>query len=131
MRYAFRQLAKSPGFSVIAILTLALGIGLSASSFSLANAFLLRSVPYPEADRLVSVVGTSRQSDRDNHAPGTLMDIRERVTSFSGFAIYNSDFFSLGEPGQPAEQVLAINVAANFLDVLRLQPVHGRGFYLR
>ncbi len=128
MNYAFRQLAKSPGFSAIAILTLALGIGLSASSFSLANAFLLRTVPYPEADRLVSVVGTSRQSDRDNHAPGNLMDIRERVTSFSGFAIYNGDFFSLGEPGQPAERVLAMNVAANFFDVLRLQPAHGRGF---
>jgi len=128
MKYAFRQLTKSPGFSVIAILTLALGIGLSASSFSLANAFLLRTVPYPEADHLVSIVGTSPQSNREDHAPGTIIDVRERVTSFSGLAICNGDFFSLGEPGQPAERILAMNVAVNFLDVLRLRPVHGRGF---
>ncbi len=128
MKLAFRQLAKSPGFSAIAILTLALGIGLSASSFSMANAFLLRTIPYPDADRLVAIIGTNRQTDRSNHAPGNIMDVRDRVTSFTGFAIYNGDLFSFGEPGQPAERVLGMNIAANFLDVLGLQPSHGRGF---
>ena len=81
--------------------------------------FLVRSLSLSEQGiyySLVSILGTSRQSDRDNHAPGNLMDIRERVTSYSGFAIFNGDLFSLGEPGQPAERVLAMNIAANFLD---------------
>jgi predicted permease len=127
-KVAFRLLAKSPGFTVIAIVTLALGIGFSASSFSMANAFLLRNVPYPESRQLVRIFRTSPQSLRLGHSPANLLDIRSAVTSFTGIAIYNLDTFALGESGQPAEQVTGLKVTADFFDVLRVHPMLGRGF---
>lgn len=126
--FAIRQLAKSPGFAAVAIVTLALGIGLSASSFSMANAFLLRNVPYPEADRLVRVFASTRQAPRTGHAPGNIIDVRENATSFSGFALYNGDNYALGDPGQPAEQVFGMAVTADFFHVIGVQPALGRGF---
>jgi putative ABC transport system permease protein len=128
LRFAFRQLAKSPGFTAIAVLMLALGIGLSTSSFSMANAFLLRNVPYPEADRLVRIFGTSRQTQNNGHSPANALNLRETVASFSAVALYNGDNFSVGEPGQPAEQVFGMAATANFFDVLGVQPFLGRGF---
>src|ERR1035437_7483446 len=64
LKFALRQLARSSGFTAVAIFTLALGIGLSASSFSMANTFLLRDLPYPHASELMRFRGTSRQSQR-------------------------------------------------------------------
>lgn len=128
LRIALRSLAQSPGFTLVAVLTLALGIGFSASSFSMANAFLLRNVPYPESDRLVRIFRTSPQSLSLGHAPANLLEIRETLTSYSGVAIYNYDGFALGEAGQPAEQVSGLSVTANFFDVLRVQPILGRAF---
>ena len=69
LRHTVRQLAKTPGFTAVAILTLALGIGLSASSFSTANALLLRTLPYPESWQLVRIFRTSPQSQSLPHAP--------------------------------------------------------------
>jgi len=128
LRFALRQFAKSPGFTAIAVLMLALGIGLSTSSFSMANAFLLRNVPYPDADRLVRVFGTSRQTQTGGHAPGNAIDLRETATSFSAIALYNGDNYSIGEPGQPAEQVFGMAATANFFDLLGGHPFMGRGF---
>ncbi|HZP59008.1 MAG TPA: ABC transporter permease [Opitutaceae bacterium] len=128
LKYAFRQLAKSPGFTTVAVLTLALGIGFSTSTFSTTNAFLLRDVPYPESGRLVRVFRTSRQSLTRPHAPGNIMEIGETAASFSGFALYNEDNYALGEPGQSAEQVSGLAVTADFFNVLRVQPALGRGF---
>ena len=128
LKFALRSLAKTPGFTAVAVLTLALGIGFSASSFSFANIFLLRDVPYPEADRLVRIFRTSQQALNRPHAPGNMLDIRDAVTSFSLLAIYNGDNFALGEPGQPAEQVAGLQTTAEFFDVLGVRPVLGRGF---
>ena len=128
LRFAFRLLAKSPGFTAVAVLTLALGIGLSTSSFSTANVFLLRMLPYPESERLVRIFRTTRQSLQLPHAPANMLTIRESVTSFSAFAICNGDKLALGEPGRPAEQVSGMTVTADFFDVLGVQPKLGRGF---
>ena len=128
IRLAIRLLARAPGFTIIAILTLALGIGLSASSFSLANVFLLRNIPYPESDRLVRIFRTSPESRTLNHATGNAIDIRESATSFEGLALFNGDAYSLGEPGQPAQQVSGVSATADFFRLMRLQPIHGRGF---
>lgn len=128
LRLALRTLTRNFGFSAVAVLMLALGIGFSASSFSMANAFLLRNVPYPDADRLVRIFATNQQSNSSGHAPGNIIDVREAATSFSTFAIYNGDLYSLGEPGQPAEQVQGMAVSPNFFEVLGVQPFLGRGF---
>ncbi len=128
VRHALRSLLKSPGFTAIAVLMLALGIGLSAGSFSMANAFLLRNVPYPEPDRLVRFFVTSQQFDQGSFSPGNALAVRAAATSFSGLCIYNGDSYALGEPGQPAEQVQGMNVTANFFELLGVQPFLGRGF---
>lgn len=128
LRLALRQLARAPGFTVIAVLTLALGIGLSASSFSMANAFLLRTVPYPDSASLVRVFRTTTAYQTLSHAPANALDIRETVTSFSGFALYHGDSLALGEPGQPAEQINGMRVTADFFDIMGVQPFLGRGF---
>lgn len=128
LRFALRSLARSPGFTAVAILMLALGIGLSAGSFSMANAFLLRNVPYPEPERLVRFFVTSAQFDRGSFSPGNALALRTAATSFEGLCIYNPDGYSLAEPGQPAEQVQGMNVTANFFEVLGVQPFLGRGF---
>lgn len=127
-KFALRQLARSPGFAAVAVLTLALGIGLSASSFSMANAFLLRDVPYPNPDQLLRVFVTSRQTQTGNHTPANALDLRDTVTSFSSLSIYNYDQFALGEPGQPAEQVQGLSVTADFFQTLGVQPKLGRAF---
>ena len=128
LRHALRSLQKSPGFTAVAVLMLALGIGLSASSFSMANAFLLRNVPYPDPSRLVRLFVTSPQSQQGSFSPGNALELRDATTTLKGVSLYNGDAFSLGEPGQPAEQVSGMNVTANFLETIGVQPALGRGF---
>ena len=128
MKSVLRQLAKSPGFAVVAILMLALGIGLSASSFSMANIFLLRNVPYPEPDRLISLFTTSAQFNKGSFSPGNILALQETLTSFSSIAFYNGDGPSLSEAGQPAERVQAMWTTANFFETIGVQPTLGRGF---
>ncbi len=128
LRLALRTLAKSPGFTAIAVLTLALGIGLSTSAFSLTNVLLFRSLPYPESERLVRVFRTTPQSQRNSHAPGNALDIRAALTSFSQVGLFSYDSLSLAEPDQPAVQVNAVNFSANFFTLLGVAPTHGRLF---
>ena len=128
LHLAFRQLARAPGFTATGVLTLALGIGFSVASFSITNAFLLRPLPFPEAHQLVRIFRTSPQSQSLPHAPANLIDLGARVTSFSATAIYAPDNYAYGEPGQPAERVNGLNATASLFEVLRVQPVLGRGF---
>jgi predicted permease len=128
LRLAFRTLVKAPGFTCIAVLTLALGIGLSTSAFSLTNVLLFRSLPYPESDRLVRIFGTTSQADTNSLAPANAIDIRAALTSFSQVGLYSYDSLSLAEPDQPAVQINAVNFSANFFNLLGVVPLHGRLF---
>ena len=128
LRLALRTLAKSPGFTAVAVLTLALGIGMSTSSFSLANTFLLRTLQYPESERLVRIFCTTPQTSTSGHSPANALDLRQSVTSFDRVSFFSYDQCSLAEPGQPAQQVQALNATAEFLDLIQVQPVLGRGF---
>jgi predicted permease len=128
LRLALRTLTKSPAFTAIAVLTLALGIGLSTSAFSLTNVLLFRTLPYPQSDRLVRVFRTSPQSQSNSIAPGNALDIRAALTSFSSIALYSYDSLSFAEPDQPAVQLNAVNTSANFFNLLGVVPAHGRLF---
>ncbi len=126
LKFAFRQLGNSPGFTIIAIITLALGIGLSTSSFSTTNAFLMRSLPYPESEHLVRIFGTSEQSNNRGHAPGIAIEVVEQVQSYEKVAVYHFDTFALGFPGEPPVQVNTMQATPDFFEILQAVPEKGR-----
>ena len=132
LRYAVRQVRKSPGFAAIAVITLALGIGANTSIFSVVNAVLLRSLPFPDADRLVRVWHTPPQSSFPgistfSISPANFLDWQKQNHVFSSMAIYGFGGFTL-TGGDKAEQVTASRVSAAFFSTLGAQPMLGRLF---
>jgi len=128
-RYGWRTLAKSPGFTVVAVLTLALGIGANSSIFSLINAVLLRPLPFKEPDRLV-VIWERRASSNDANLPISGHEFvawREQARSFENLAIIQPDGFNLTGAGDPAA-ISGARVSADFFTVLSVPPVLGRTF---
>src|SRR4051812_38339222 len=128
VRYTFRLLRKSPGFTATAILTLALGIGANTAVFSVVDAVLLRPLPYADADRLVALWETSprRPGVHDAVAPANLADY-QAARSFAALAGYAGNSLSLTKAGPP-EQLLAESVTWNYFDVLGAPPALGRAF---
>ena len=117
IRYAIRTLLRTPGFTVVATLTLALGIGATTAIFSVVNAVLLRPLPYSDPDRLVMTRGSLadlRDLDAANH-------------SFDGMAFWASNVYNL-RVGDDSEQVVAGQVTRNLLPLLGVQPLIGRNF---
>jgi putative ABC transport system permease protein len=126
LRYGVRMLAKSPGFTAVAILTLALGIGANTAIFSVANALLIRPLPYPDSDRLVIVTNALGPNRRAfSYIRATFL--QEHNRSFSGFAPFVAENFNLTGRGDP-EQLPAVRVAWNFFEVLGVGPALGRAF---
>ncbi|MCF7689443.1 MAG: ABC transporter permease [Cephaloticoccus sp.] len=128
LRQAFRSLVKTPSFTGIALLTLALGIGVNTTSFSVLNALLMHTVPYPEPHRLVRVYRTSPQSQSWPHSAANFLDHQVQNTVFERMAAINRTNFNLSEPGQPAERLPGQAVTADFFPLLGVQPILGRYF---
>jgi putative ABC transport system permease protein len=127
LRYAFRMLWRKPGFTAVAVLTLALGIGGNTAIFSVVNAVLLRALPYPDAGRLVSVYESLPQGGTGSVSVPNLMDWRAQSDAFTGIAAYQYGDFNLREEQQPVRAIGA-TVTANFFDVLGATPQAGRAF---
>jgi putative ABC transport system permease protein len=133
LRYAFRNLAKSPGFLVLAVITLGLGISANTAIFSLFYQVLLRSLPVPEPDRLavfhVEKLGMPGRNSSDNYETvfsyPMYRALRDGARSFRGIAIRSGESLQLLENGS-AERVQAEVVSGNFFDVLGLRPAAGR-----
>ncbi|ACB75177.1 ABC transporter permease [Opitutus terrae] len=128
MKHAFRSLAKSPGFTAIALLTLALGIGVNTSMFSLLESLLLRPAPFPRSTELHQIIANTRQGARYQFSEVETREIRERISSFSSVTTFRYNQTALAEPGRPAERVLSILVSAEFFDTFGVQPIVGRAF---
>ncbi len=128
MKLILRSLAKSPGFTAIALLTLALGIGVNTAMFSVVNTLLLSPAPYPNADRLVRVFRTSPQSKTWPHSAPDLDDVRAQSRTLDSLAAFQWWSFSLSEPGQPAERLQGVFATAEFFHTLGLPPALGRAF---
>ncbi|HEY2012011.1 MAG TPA: ABC transporter permease, partial [Bryobacteraceae bacterium] len=129
LRYGFRLLLKSPGFTIVAVLTLALGIGANTAIFSVVNALLLRPLPLPEPGRLL-VMTASNPSSGNRVFPFSLIayeTVRDRNRSFSGVTAFQSQSLTLTGSGDPVV-LSAARVSPNFFDVLQVQPMLGRGF---
>jgi putative ABC transport system permease protein len=128
LRYAARLLVKTPVFAVVAIATLALGIGANAAIFSVVNAALINPLPFPDADRLV-VVSTMVQRDaveRRAFSYPDYLDIRARQQSFDALAAWSSDALTLSLADAPAKQVQAEFASAGYFELLGASPIAGR-----
>src|SRR5256714_358646 len=125
LRFAFRQLRKSPGFTIIAVLTLALGIGANTAIFSVVNAVLLRPLPYPQPERIVYLNEVSSGIDQSIALPDYI-DWRKDAKSFQQLALSRLESRNLsGMPGREAERVAVALVTANFFNVIGFNPQIG------
>jgi len=130
LRYGFRSLRKSPGFTVVSVLTLALGIGANAAIFSMVNALLLHPYNFRSLDTLVHVWedrGIDEGFDARHIAPADAEDLRSTNGVFEGLTTYNFQSFGLGTEGD-VQPIFGCRVSANFFDVLAVTPAAGRLF---
>jgi predicted permease len=127
LHFAFRQLLKNPGFTVVAVLTLALGIGSTTAIFSIVNGVLLSPLPYEQPGQLVNVWETRPDKSRGPVSGGAFLDWREHSASFEGLSVVGGAAANLTGTGEP-ERINGLRVSANYLQILREQPQIGRGF---
>ena len=128
VRFALRQLKASPGFALVAVLTLALGIGANSAMFALADATLVRALPFPESDRIVALseIWQGRSGGAVN--PVDFIDWSERTRSFTAIAAVVTGAGSIVGDDGVAEQIPAQAVTSRFFDVLGVRPIAGRTF---
>ena len=128
LRFAFRMLRKNPGFTAVAALTLALGIGANTAIFSIVNGVLLQPLPYPHPDQLVVVARIAPRFDHPVPVSGpNFLDWRARARQFQFLAGFDGRGFTVMFGNQP-ENILGAAVSPNFLSVLQVAPILGRNF---
>jgi putative ABC transport system permease protein len=132
LKFAFRQLVKSPGFTAIAIVILALGIGANTAIFSVVHAVLLEPLPFQDADRLVQIWHTPPQSSFPGISTfavsaANFLDWQKQNTVFERMALYSGGGFELNSGGKP-ETIAGSRVTSDFFAVLGVQPLFGRVF---
>jgi predicted permease len=129
IRIGLRLLRKSPGFSIVTILTLALGIGANSAIFSVVNAILLRPLPYPDPGRLVRIWESSLKEDDSRNVvnPLNFLDWRDRSESFEAMAAMSGGDINLDIDGRPIA-LPALTVSPEFFSVLGVPPLLGRTF---
>ncbi|MGH7973027.1 MAG: ABC transporter permease, partial [Limisphaerales bacterium] len=129
LKFAFRQLSKSPGFAAVAVLVLALGIGANATIFSIINSILLKALPVPHPEELAGVY----QHDRDNPEAYSLFSYRDfadlrssQGVAFTGLFAFR--YGAVGLQGELTDKIPVQFVSANYFSTLGVQPTMGRGF---
>ena len=129
IRYALRMLAKSPGFTTAALLSLALGIGANTAVFSVVNAVLVKALPYHEPERLVLVWGKDKTQDahRGQVSATDIVDVRARNRVFEEISTYTDFRPVLTGAGEP-ERIFGAQVGEAFFDVMHAKPLLGRVF---
>jgi len=130
LRYAARLLSRNPGFAAAAILTLTLGIGMTTAIFSVVDAVLLRPVPFPDPDRLVTVWETDRDSGT-SHEPGSwpdFVDFQQRSRRLDRLAALIADEATLTADGAEPARLAGLSVTRDFLPLMGVSPLVGRAF---
>jgi putative ABC transport system permease protein len=129
IRYAFRMIAKSPGFAALAVVAFALGIGANTAIFSVVNAVLLRPLPYPHSERLIRFGESTPTFPSGSVSYPNFLDWCASQHTFTDLALYRRDSYNLsGGNGTAPERVGGARVSANFLKVLQVAPQLGRDF---
>jgi putative ABC transport system permease protein len=129
LRYSLRSLRKMPGFTIVAVLVLALGIGANTAIFSVVNSVLLRPLPYPGADRLALIWETDLKDGIKSEGPSApnFLDWKEQSQSFEDMALLEVGTGTVTGEGEP-EQVTGLRVTTNFLSMLGARTIVGRDF---
>src|SRR5579862_4670433 len=132
LKFATRHLLKSPGFTSVAILIMALGIGANSAIFSVVHAVLLEPLPFSDPDRLVQIWHVPPQTSfpgmtRFAVSAANFLDWQKQNHVFSEMALYSGSSYDITGQGKP-ETIRAGRVTANFFSVLGVQPVYGRVF---
>src|SRR6266568_2954495 len=127
LRYAIRSLVNAPGFALVAVLTLAIGIGANTAIFSAVDTVLLKPLPFPDGNRLVQINTAGMQNARFGISYPDLLDLRGLTHDFSGVGASTSQRYNLTGAGEPLE-VQAASVSADLFPVLRVVPEVGRPF---
>ena len=127
VKYAIRILARSPGFTAIAILTLALGIGANTALFSVVNGVLLNPLPFPNPDEMIKVYSKTQTFQESSVSYLNFLDWYKDQHSFAALCAYRQDDFNLTGAGEP-ERLHGRMISADFFPVLKIKPVLGRTF---
>jgi hypothetical protein len=128
LRFAIKTLRRSPGFTLIAVVTLGLGIGANTAAFSLLNEVFLRPLPYPDTDRLDRIYRATPQNSRGGVSPPDYLDLKKESGAYGEVAAYAFTDMSLAAPGEPADMARGLRVSANLFSTLGVEPQLGRGF---
>ncbi|MGD8601033.1 MAG: ABC transporter permease [Gemmatimonadota bacterium] len=129
LRFALRTLRSSPGFTLVVMATLGLGIGINTAIFTLVNGVFLRPLPYTQPERVMTVWESNPQLDiaQDGVSAGTYRDWTERAGSFADLGAYSLETLVLSGTDQP-EQISGASISPSVFDVVEVQPTLGRGF---
>ena len=127
LRYAFRMLTRSPGFTAIAILTLALGIGANTALFSVVNGVLLNPLAYPQSSQLVAIYEKTQGSDKEPMEYLNFLDWQRDSHTFASMAAYRNEDYNFIGNGE-GERLSGYMVSADFFTTLRVAPILGRSF---
>jgi predicted permease len=127
LRFGARMLLKKPGFTLIALLTLALGIGANTAIFSIVNGVLLKPLPYEQPDQLVQLWEAPRVGALGAASPGAFLDWKEQSTSFESLSLLHNTDLNLTGEGEP-ERISGVKMSAGGLQILRARPMLGRVF---
>jgi predicted permease len=128
LRYGLRMLLKSPGFTAIAIVTLALGIGANTALFSVVNGVLLNPLAYPHSGQLVAIYGKSPGFDRAPITYPNFLDCRRETETFQSMAMYRNQDYSYIGAGEAGERLTGYQISADFFSTLGVAPILGRAF---
>ena len=128
IRYALRTFVKAPGFTAIAVITLALGIGTNTAIFSVVNGVLLRPLPYPHARDIVEVVTTSAGESSGSHAAADFLEFQRNSRTFAALAGYREEALTIVVPGSDPVRVSGTLVTSEYFDVFGMPAQLGRAF---
>ncbi|HWA26970.1 MAG TPA: ABC transporter permease [Lacunisphaera sp.] len=128
MKFAFRSLLKSPGYTIVALITLALGIGVNTSMFSVVDTLLFRSAPYPHAEQLVMLHGAKRGDTQRFFSAQEIAEIEPAATGFSSLLTLGHAMYSMVDGDRPAERIHGVVLSRGMGDVFGIPPLLGRAF---
>ena len=128
LRFAVRSLARSPGFTLLAVITLGLGIGANTAMFSIINSLMLKPLPYPDSAQLDAIYRTTAQNREGDFSAADFLDLQQAKDGYGEVAALAIADASLSDPGHPAEMAHAARSTASLFSLLGAQPQLGRDF---